>query len=327
MSDKALEDIPQTIKIVDDIIGYDVTYKDHLSHIINIVSLCDQHGITLNRERFNSWENVIHFCGYNKSSLEYTSDVQKPKAIADVLRPHDITDLCSFMGPTNQLGSFSAAIPDAAQPLWDLFRPKNRRRWSQHYDKMFKWVKKYLVSPAIIGFFDPPLPTLLQTDASRLHRFRFVLLQKHGEDSELVAWIQISFWKESRYVVIKAELPAVLWTIGKCKTYHTGMSHFDLVIKHRPLVLILNSKILGETENLHLQCQKENLTGCSFTARWQKGTAHCASDTLSQVPVQDAGSHDDTTDNEDVDPLRAVVTMMWILSMLAADNGCGLVSS
>ncbi|XP_064117676.1 uncharacterized protein LOC135223101 [Macrobrachium nipponense] len=35
--DQALGDIPQTVKIVDDVLAYDYSYKDHLAHIISIL--------------------------------------------------------------------------------------------------------------------------------------------------------------------------------------------------------------------------------------------------------------------------------------------------
>lgn len=306
--DKALGDIPQTIKIVDDILAYDTTYKDHLSHVINIVHRCDQHGVTLNREKFKFGENMIDFCGYTISPLGYTSDARKTQAIADFPRPQNITDLRSFMGLTNQLGSFSPTVADAAQPLRDLLRPKNEWCWSQHHDDAFEQVKKCLVSPPVLAFFDPSLPTMLQTDASRLQGLGFVLLQKHGDDWKLVqCGSRFLSDTESRYAVIEVEMAAVLWAIRKCGTYLTGMPHFDLVVDHRPLVPILNSKMLGEIENARLQRMREKLTAYSFTARWQKGTAHCAPDALSRAPVQDAGTPGDAADSDGMDPLHAAV--------------------
>ena len=46
-------------------------------------------------------------------------------AIADFTEPQIITDLRSFMGLVNQLGSFSSHIAAAATPLRDLLRPRN----------------------------------------------------------------------------------------------------------------------------------------------------------------------------------------------------------
>ena len=46
--DQALGDLPQTVKIVDDILAYDYTYRDHLAHVISILQRCEKFGVTLN---------------------------------------------------------------------------------------------------------------------------------------------------------------------------------------------------------------------------------------------------------------------------------------
>ncbi|XP_071550550.1 uncharacterized protein [Panulirus ornatus] len=59
---------PHTIKIVDDVLAFDMVYKHHLAHIINIAQRCDRYGITLNSEKFTFGENKVEFCGYFISS-------------------------------------------------------------------------------------------------------------------------------------------------------------------------------------------------------------------------------------------------------------------
>ena len=46
-------------------------------------------------------------------------------------------------------------------------------------------MKQSLSSPPTLAYFDPSLPTMLQTDASRLKRPRYALLQQHGENWRL----------------------------------------------------------------------------------------------------------------------------------------------
>ncbi|XP_064089177.1 uncharacterized protein LOC135203373 [Macrobrachium nipponense] len=124
--DQALGDIPQTVKIVDDVLAYDYSYKDHLAHIIAIL--------------------------------------QRYFPV-----PQNITDLRSFMGLVNQLGSFSSVIAHEAQPLRDLLRQRNEWCWTTQHDLSFRRVKEALTAPPVLAHFDATLPTMLQTDASRLH--------------------------------------------------------------------------------------------------------------------------------------------------------------
>ena len=121
-------------------------------------------------------------------------------------------------------------------------------------------MKGCLLSPPILAFFDPTLPSILQTDASRTNEFGFVLLQRNGK-----VWFLND--AELRYAVIKIELAAVLWTVKKCGTYLTGLPHFDLIVDHCPLVPILNIKLLSEFENPCLQRIRENLFSLCFALR------------------------------------------------------------
>ena len=103
-----------TVKIVDDVLAYDASYKDHLVHVIAILQHCDQYGITLNADTFIFVRGNVDFCGYAITAEGYTADTRKVKAIADFPKPQILTDLRSFMDLTNQLSGFSSAIADAS---------------------------------------------------------------------------------------------------------------------------------------------------------------------------------------------------------------------
>ncbi|XP_068226846.1 uncharacterized protein [Palaemon carinicauda] len=187
-------------------------------------------------------KRAVDFCGYKISSHGYTVDSRKVMAIADFPVPQNITDLRSFMGLVNQLGSFSSVIAREAQPLRDLLKQRNEWCWTAQHDLSFRRVKEALTVPPVLAHFDATLPTMLQTDASRLHGLGFALLQKHGTDWKLTqCGSRFLSDVETRYSVIELEMTAVLWSIKKCHTYLAGLPHFDVVIDHRPLIPILNS--------------------------------------------------------------------------------------
>ncbi|XP_068206283.1 uncharacterized protein [Palaemon carinicauda] len=149
---------------------------DHLAHIISILRRCDEYGITLNDQKIYFAKRVADFCGYKISSHGYTVDSRKVMAIADFPVPQNITDLRSFMGLVNQLGSFSSVIAREAQPLRDLLKQRNEWCWTAQHDLSFRKVKEALTAPPVLADFDATLPTMLQTDASRQHGLGFALL-------------------------------------------------------------------------------------------------------------------------------------------------------
>ena len=305
--DMALGDIPNTVKVVDDLLAYDVTYREHLAHVIAVVQRCDERGITLNPKKFVFARHEVNYCGYQITPDGYTSDGEKLKSIAEFPRPENITDLRSFMGLTNQLSGLSSELAHAAQPLRDLLKTRHIWCWTVQHEMAFQRVKTVLASPPVMAFFDPSLPTMLQTDAARTKGLGFALLQRHGDIWRLVqCGSRFLTDTESRYAVVEIELAACLWACRKCHNYLAGLPYFTLVVDHRPLVPILNQKQLSEIENPRLQRMREKMTPYSFTASWQKGSDHCIPDALSRAPTSDPTADDEATEAAD-DPLRAAV--------------------
>ena len=59
--------------------------------------------------------------------------------------------------------------------------PKQRFTWTADHDETFNRVKTALTQPPALAHFDPVLPVILQTNASRLHRVGYALLQDHDQ--------------------------------------------------------------------------------------------------------------------------------------------------
>ncbi|XP_037773205.1 uncharacterized protein LOC119568859 [Penaeus monodon] len=110
------------------------------------------------------------------------------------------------------------------------------------HPKLFLTLNKLCQSHPYLRAFDPALPTILQTDASRLYGLGYVLLQDHGA---------------GRYKMVK------------CKFYLRGLQHFSFMTDYRPLVPILNHYSLDAIENPRLQRMKDKIAPYIFTAMWR----------------------------------------------------------
>ena len=285
--DQILGDIPPTCKVVDDVLAWDTDYNEHIKHVWKILQCCDDNGITLNGDKFVFGADRVEFCGYEISADGYSPDQKKTRAIAEFPQPGCITDLRSFLGLVHQLGEFSPEISAAAEPLRQLLRPKNVWIWTEDHTIAFNNVKKLLVSPPVLGFFDSTRRTVLETDAARLKGLGFCLRQQdeHGNWKLIQCGSRFLSETESRYATIEVELLALTWAAKKCSIYLKGMQSFEVVTDHRPLVPILSKKSLQDIENPRLQRLRELLTPYNFTATWRKGALHNIPDALSRYPV------------------------------------------
>ena len=88
----------------------------------------------------------------------------------------------------------------------------------------------------------------------------YALMQKRGKNYKVVEeefrWLSTS---EQNYGMTSLELAGVYWATQKCKLYLLGLSSFEIITDHQPLVSTLNSKTLDEIENPRQQNMKEKI--------------------------------------------------------------------
>ena len=282
--DKALCDVSNIGKVVDDIIVYDANFSEHVQRLRDILFRCRASGITLSQKKFQFARLEVNFCGYVVFEDGWKVDESKIQAIKEFPVPQNRTDLRSFFGLVQQFAEFSLQISDLAGPLRDNLKEKNVFLWDANHQKAFDAVKSELVKAPVLSFFDPELPTRLETDASRTG-LGFVLLQQVEAKWHLVqCGSRFLTDTESRYAMIELELLAIVWAVQKCEVYLRGRD-FQIVTDHRPLVPILNSYSLSQIENQRLLRLRMKLNSYSFTAEWQRGKDNFSADALSRFPV------------------------------------------
>ena len=318
--DEALQGIPETVKIVDDVLSYESDYQKHLNNVWEILNRCKEYSITLNPDKFEFAQEEVEYCGYHISKEGFTPEKSKVTAITEFKVPENITELKSFMGLVNHLGEFSSEISKLAQPLRDLLKKKNEWCWTEVHNKAFEEVRNALSNPPIMAYFDPELPVELETDAARLKGLGYALKQKHGNTWKLVDCNSRFLTEtESRYSTIELELLAIAWAVKKCRMYLAGRNHFKIITDHKPLLPIINTKSLADIENPRLQRLREKLISYNFTLCWKKGAEHAVPDALSRAPADNPTKEDEIVEQELEDHIHAV-TMLNINSIKTDDE-------
>uniref|UniRef100_A0A0P4VQ24 RNA-directed DNA polymerase n=2 Tax=Scylla olivacea TaxID=85551 RepID=A0A0P4VQ24_SCYOL len=309
--DAALDGVQQCAKVVDDILLWDEDYETHIRRVYEVLVRCRTHGITINAEKFVLAAPDVTFCGFKLSREGIAADEEKVRAIADFPKPANVTDMRSFLGLANQLAEFTPQIAASAEPLRLLLSPRRAFTWTPDHDLAFEKVKMALSRPPVLAHFDPSLPTVLQTDASRLYGVGYALLQDHGDGQWRLVQCGSRFLAdvETRYATIELELVAVVWAIAKCRYYLLGLPRFTIVTDHRPLVPILNSYTLDAIDNPRLQRLKEKIIGYVFTAEWRKGKSLAIPDALSRAPVDKPSPEDVALGKEAYAHVRVMVAI------------------
>ena len=182
-------------------------------------------------------------------------------------------------------------------------KSKNQFLWLPTHNISFAEVKKLLTNAPIPAQFDPNMDTRVETDASKLNRLGFSLLQKHDEGWKLVTCgSRFLADVETRYPMIELEALAIKYALRKCRLYLSGLPHFTVITDHRPLLSIFSKYSLNQIENAKLQNLKAGLQSkFQFKVEWRKGRDHATADCFSRAPVDDP--------DQDADDLRTVMAV------------------
>ncbi|QQP41502.1 Uncharacterized protein FKW44_015903 [Caligus rogercresseyi] len=277
--DEALHGLPGILKIVDDILIFAETEHQLTQRLRCVLERCLTHNITLSLPKAKSGTSV-KFAGFIVSSNGIAPDPTKTEAISKFVTPTNKTDLRSFMGLTNQLGSFVPDLAHITEPLRQLLKQNNDFVWSYEHENAFKEVKKILTLPdgPVLSHFDPKLSTTLLTDASRLKGLGFALVQSHPDGTSKLVQCGSRFINEteSRYATCELEALAIQWAVKKCKIFNR---HF--------FYRIFDGRNLDAVDNARLQRIMEKLAGYTFDIKWTSGKTNLISDALSRNPVFD----------------------------------------
>jgi hypothetical protein len=292
--DIAIAGINNVQKVVDDILVHNNSFTQHVETVIAVLHRCRENGITLSKKKFTFCQPQVKYAGYFVTSSGIHADPDKVSAISQFPPPTNVTELRSFFGLVNQLGSFSHEIASTMQPLRPLLKKETAFAWADNQQTAFENVKAALTKHPILQPFDPALPTILQTDASRTRGLGFALLQQSSDKTMALVQCGSRFVSdtESRYAMVELELLAAVWAMNKCRLYLIGLPHFTLVVDHRPLIPILNSKGLDEIDNPRILRLREKIIAFSFETEWTNGKNHLIPDALSRAPVQDPDHND-----------------------------------
>ena len=306
---EAFDDLDDFQRIVDDVVVYDATREVHEQHVRGFLQRCSDRGISLNAEKFKFAEDQLKFAGFILTDAGYQIDPALTAAIAKFPTPQNVTDLRSFMGLVNQLGTFTPNLAGLVEPLRTLLSSKSDFLWTENHQQAFETARTMLSTPPALQYFDGNKPLSLHTDASRLNGLGFVLRQKVDGDWRVVqAGSRFLTDTESRYATIELEMLAVAWAVRKCHLFLAGLDHFAVITDHKPLLPILNSHRLDEIENPRLQRLRRRLMEYAFVASWCQGKKHSAADALSRAPVSVASEDDELAEDRAAQSIRQVLT-------------------
>ena len=148
----------------------------------------------------------------------------------------------------------------------------------------FDRVKSEIAKATALHFYDPNLPTVVETDASS-YGLGAVLLQVKDDTEWPVAFASRTLSSaEHNYSVGEKEALACVWACEKWFTYLWGR-RFILRTDHQSLCTLLSSRGTGR-QSMRIARWSARLMRFDFSVEYRRGSVNYTADALSRLPVK-----------------------------------------
>jgi len=278
-----------TINYVDDIINYAKTFEELLLVLEKLLQRIRETGFKLkvSKCKFGYFELKILGQLVNHNGIK-----PNPEGLAAIKNfpiPKTIKQTRSFLGLCNFFRKFIPRFAEVVSPITDLTRghyptKKSPVKWLKIHQSTFENIKELLTSPPLLKHFNPALPIIIWTDASKIG-IAGTLLQKNEEDQQLhpISYISRRLKEtEERYSAIELELLAIVYTLETFRPYVYGVT-IEIWTDHAPLKYLDNIKSLS----VKIQRLKSKLIDFDFIIKYRKGLLNQVCDAMSRNPVFD----------------------------------------
>ena len=284
-SDAVTEGVPDSKKMVDDILIGAEDLESAVEKARIILIKCREMNITISMRKFEISNEVI-FAGHRigENGIKPTED--RIKNIIEFPVPKSVKDIRSFLGLANQLAPFMPDLPHLTNNIRALLKKGNAFLWTEGQQIEFEKLKEVLTSDMVLKPFMRGLTTELLTDAAKLHGLGFALIQLDEKKTiRLISCGGTSLTEtQKRYAVIELEALAIQHALEKCEYFLRGMPEFKVVTDHAPLVGVWKQPI-AETTNPRLLRNRLKTVHFNFQIEWRAGKTHYIADALSRYPI------------------------------------------
>ena len=166
LMDTILQNIPNVICYIDDIL---VTGKDDQDHLCNLASVFKQlqkYNIHIKKAKCEILQNSMEYLGHKIDAEGLHTTNSKLEAIVQAPESRNIQELRSFLGLLNYYGKFIPNLATIIHPLNNLLQHNCKWQWTSECSEAFQEAKKALTTSQVLVHYDPTLPLSLAGDAS-----------------------------------------------------------------------------------------------------------------------------------------------------------------
>ena len=195
---------------LDDVIVIGNTFEEHCSHLEELLSRFRAAGLKLKPSKCHIFQTKVDYLGHVISNEGESTNPDKVSVINDWPVPKNLTELQAFLGTVGYYQQYVEGFAAKARPLTKLNSKKKKFECTQNCQEAFEVLKQSLLQAPVLGYPDPSLNYILDTDAS-LDGVGAVLSQiQDGRERVILYFSNSLSGDQKNYCVTRRELLAVI---------------------------------------------------------------------------------------------------------------------
>ncbi|UYV64119.1 hypothetical protein LAZ67_2006616, partial [Cordylochernes scorpioides] len=273
---------------LDDVIIYSPDFPTHLKRLEAVFRCFRESNLRLNDKKCRFAFEELEILGYITSKHGIKPAEHNIKAVRNFPRPKKVKEVQSFLEMCSYYRKFIKDFSKIADPLTNLIKKSVSFTWTERQEEAFQTLKTALLSPPILGHFNPNAPTYVHTDASNIG-IGATLVQDIGGEEKVISYLSRTLSKaEQNYSNTEKECLAVVWSMSKLRPYLYGR-HFKIVTDHHALCWLKNLKDpTGRLARWALKIQEYD-----FDIIHKSGKKHLDADGFSRGPLPETDWDED----------------------------------
>ncbi|XP_055632601.1 uncharacterized protein K02A2.6-like [Toxorhynchites rutilus septentrionalis] len=239
-----LQGLSNVINFFDDVIVFADNFENLLIALTAVFDRMRHHGLRLNRSKCVFGTPVLECLGHKIDINGLHKSDQHIEAIRNAPRPTSADELQLFLGKATYHNAFIPNLSTRSRCLRDMLQEESFV-WESERIAAYEDIKTALISPQVLMQYDPDLPLILATDASKTGLGAVLSHRLESGLERPIAYASCAMsHTEQRYPQIDKEALAIVWAVKKFFNYLYAR-RFTLVTDSKPL-----SQILHPTKSL-----------------------------------------------------------------------------
>ena len=214
---------------VDDMIVKSRDRADHLATLQRFFERVRQFRLRLNPKKCTFGVTSGKLLGHIVSEGGIEVDLEKIRAILDMLAPRTEKEIKGFLGKLQYISRFIARLTDICEPIFRLLRKNQPAVWSDDCQCTFERIKECLISPSVLVPPTPRRPLLLYLSISNMALgCMLAQLDDLGKERAIYYLSNRMLEYECRYIMIEYLCLALVWVTRRLRHYMT--KYFVLLV-------------------------------------------------------------------------------------------------